>query len=183
MDYTTLRDITETIIKVIKDAVGAATPVLPEILKNDNGIGFYLFHIQENSHYKNYPPQGNDPAPVKYTPMGLNLFYQMSANWKIDGVLDVYEEQKLMNDAIKALHDTPEIVKTVAGKDVHIKITMQTLSPSESVQYWAASETSVRLSTYYEVSVVFLEPEKPSSYAGRVLSYGNYVFLMGSPFQ
>lgn len=184
MDYTPLNEITQTIIKVIQNAVDPAetVKVYPEILiDTTNGLGFYLFHVQENNHYKNYPAPGKDNPPVNYTPMALNLFYQLSANWKDNDVEDANEEQILMSTAIKALHDNSVINTSSTGKKINIKITLQTISPSESVQYWAAGQSPVRLSAYYEVSVVFLEPEKPKSYAGRVLSYGTYIFVKGTP--
>jgi hypothetical protein len=185
MIYTTLNEITSSIIKVIQDEVdpSGTIKVLPELLKDDeNGVGFYLFHVQENSHYRNYPSPGNDPDPVKYKPMGLNLFYQLSANWKVDSKPEALQEQILMSAAIKALHDNAVLKNTdPPGKKLDVKITLQTLSPSESVQYWATTDSQVRLSAYYEVSVVFLEPEKPASYAGRVLNYGTYIFLKGAP--
>jgi hypothetical protein len=189
MDYTSLKEITETIIAVIQQAVNATGnwpptfKVLPELVKDSNtGISFYLFHVQESSHYKNFPAPGNDNPPVNYTPMALNLFYQLSANSIDDNNdQDAYDEQNLMSVAMKALHDHSQIQITPSGKKINIKITLQTLSPSESVQYWAAAESPVRLSAYYEVSVVFLEPEKQLSYAGRVLSYGNFIFVRNAP--
>lgn len=185
MDYTSLTEITRTIIAVLQNAIdpGLTVKVLPELLRNnDLGVGFYLFHAQENPHYKNYPAPGKDHPAVSYTPMALNLFYQLSANWREDEKEDAYEEQRLMSIAMKTLHDHTVMNTTnPVGKKINIKITLQTLSPSESVQYWAAAESPVRLSAYYEVSVVFLEPEKPKSYAGRVLSYGNYVFPINLP--
>lgn len=185
MDYTSLTEITKTIIAVLQNAIdpGLTVKVLPELLRNnDLGVGFYLFHTQESPHYKNYPAPGKDHPAVSYTPMALNLFYQLSANWREDEKEDAYEEQRLMSIAMKTLHDHTVMNTTnPGGKKINIKITLQTLSPSESVQYWAAAESPVRLSAYYEVSVVFLEPEKPKSYAGRVLSYGNYVFPINLP--
>jgi hypothetical protein len=184
MDYTSLKEITKTIIAVIQSEVDPTetVKVLPEILRDaENGVGFYLFHVQESSHYKNFPAPGNDNPPVNYTPMALNLFYQLSANWKDEGKEDALEEQRLMSAAMKTLHDHSQIQITPSGKKINIKITLQTLSPSESVQYWAAAESPVRLSAYYEVSVVFLEPEKQLSYAGRVLSYGNFIFVRNAP--
>ena len=189
MDYTSLKEITETIIDVIQTAVddtGNWPPgfeVLPELLRDQNsGIGFYLFHVQESSHYKNFPAPGNDNPPVNYTPMALNLFYQLSANSvNENSEQDAYDEQNLMSVAMKALHDHSQIKITPSGKKINIKVTLQTLSPSESVQYWAAAESPVRLSAYYEVSAVFLEPEKQLSYAGRVLSYGTFIFVGGNP--
>lgn len=189
MDYTSLREITETVIEKIQIAVddtGYWPPtfrVLPELVRDQHtGIGFYLFHVQESSHYKNLPSPGNDSPPVNYTPMALNLFYQLSANSiNENDDQDAYDEQNLMSVAMKALHDNSQIKLTTTGKDINIKITLQTLSPSESVQYWAAAESPVRLSAYYEVSVVFLQPEIPLSYASRVLSYGNFIFTRNAP--
>jgi hypothetical protein len=189
MDYTSLDEITKTIIAIIQNAVDPTntTKVLPELLRNNiPGVGFYLFHVQENSHYKNYPAPGNDTPPVNFTPMSLNLFYQLSANWKEDDVEDALQEQALMSVAMKALHDNAIITKipptiSPGGKDIDIKITLQTLTPSESVQYWAAADSPVRLSAYYEVSVVFLRPEISRSYSGRVLKYGNYIFVRSAP--
>ncbi|MBD0255138.1 MAG: DUF4255 domain-containing protein [Cytophagales bacterium] len=197
MDYTALNEITETIIDVMQRAIDATgtwpgLEVQPELLKNTNqGVGFYLYHVQESGHYKNFPPPGRDVPPVRYTPMALNLFYQLSPNKrKSDDAEqdDAYDAQRLMSVAMKALHDNPVITRTLVnppqyplGKEINIKITLQNVSPSESVQYWAASESAVRLSAYYEVSVVFLEPERPRSYAGRVLTYNNFVFVQGAP--
>lgn len=185
MDYTSLTEITKTIIAVLQQAIDPTNTVkvLPELLRNDDlGVGFYLFHAIENPHYKNYPSPGKDNPPVSFTPMALNLFYQLSANWKESGKEDAFEEQRLMSIAMKTLHDNPVMTSTnIGGKKINIKITLQSLTPSESVQYWAAAESPVRLSSYYEVSAVFLEPEKPNSYAGRVLSYGTYVFVNNIP--
>ncbi len=184
MDFTSLNEVTNTLIQIIQNAVdpGGTVKVLPEILRNSElGVGFYLYHVQENSHFKNYPAAGKDHNPVAHTPMGLNLHYQLSANWKENDVEDALEEQILMSAAMKALHDNSVINTSATGKNINLKVTLQTLSPSESVQYWAAAESPVRLSAYYEVSVVFLEPEKPTSYAGKVLNYGTFVFTHGAP--
>jgi hypothetical protein len=191
MDYTSLNEITETIIHLIQDAI--VTPsdfVVPELLtKETEGISFYLFHVLENSHYKNYPPAGIDYPPVAITPMGLNLYYQLTCNKKKENGEDAYEEQRLMSIAMKALHDQPVLKRTrpnaalgyPQGKEIDIKIALQTLTPSESVQYWAAAESAARLSAYYEVSVVFLPPETVKSVSGRVLSYGNFIFTENAP--
>jgi hypothetical protein len=183
MDFTSLKEITETLIAIIKGELGAGTTVIPEMPRNDRpGVGFYLFHAKENMHYKNYPSPGNNQPTVAYAPLSLNLFYQLSATAMTDNHTDALEEQLLMGGAMKALHDHPVVRKTIPGnKDIDIKITLQHLTPSESVQYWAASESAVKLSAYYEVSVVFLEPEKPTTYSGRVLSFNNYIFLSGAP--
>jgi hypothetical protein len=107
MEYTSLQEITETIIGVIQTEVDPArtVKVLPEMLRDaENGIGFYLFHVQESSHYKNFPAPGNDNPPVNYTPMALNLFYQLSANWQEEGKENAYEEQRLISGVCSETH-------------------------------------------------------------------------------
>jgi hypothetical protein len=62
-----------------------------------------------------------------------------------------------------------------------MKIVYQPVHYNEAVNYWTAGAAPIRLSAYYEVSIVFLEPENTRSYTGRVLTYGNYVFTLGQP--
>lgn len=194
MDYTDLQEITETLTALVQTAITtagwpASVEVLPEVPRDDKtGVGLYLYHVQENQYYKNYASQGIDTPPVSYTPMSLNLFYILSASSRdAAGDQDAMDEQGLMSVAMKTLHDNPVLRKTLPspafplGKDIDIKITFQILSPSDAVQYWASSQSPVRLAAYYEVSVVFLPPEAVKSYPGRVLTYGNYVFVQGAP--
>ena len=42
-------------------------------------LGVHLYHVCEDPYLKNQPPAGNDSPPVRFTPMGLQLFYQLSA--------------------------------------------------------------------------------------------------------
>ena len=66
MGNTTLNEITSKIISVIQDAVDKTgnwpgLRVLPELIKNKNqGIGFYLFHVQQNPIFYNLPRSKND---------------------------------------------------------------------------------------------------------------------------
>ena len=186
-----LADVTRTIIHLIEIALQdthhwapLAEPKvmadLPNRVKKD-GLGFYLFHVQESGYYKNIPAPGKNEPPVAYTPMGLNLFYQLSANVIQDDGGGPLAEQLLMGIAMKALHDNPELADTVPPGNNRCRITLQTLSPSEAVQYWTAGESPVKLSAFYQVSVIFLEPKQTTMYTGRVLSYGNYVFARTAP--
>ncbi len=187
-----IADVTRTVISLIKQALtdtkhwtpGTEPLVyadLPNRLKKE-GLGFYLFHVQESAHYKNFPAPGKDYPPAGYIPMGLNLYYQLCANSSEDDGSGPLQEQLMMGIAIKALHDNPEITDTLpAGNKNRFKISMQPILPSEAVQYWTAGESPVKLSAFYELSVVFLEPKETTSYAGRVLSYGNFIFVQGAP--
>jgi hypothetical protein len=125
--------------------------------------------------------------------MGLNLYYQLSANSILEDGTGAYNEQLMMGIAMKALHDYPLINDStqingqtvfapgLRGKDNCIKIMFQPVPYNEAVYYWTAGAAPIRLSAYYELSVIFLEPEETRSYTGRVLMYGNYIFTEGQP--
>ncbi len=169
--------------------------VLPEPPNRvtQDGIGFYLYHVAENNHYKNLPPPGRDIPPVRFTPMGLNLYYQLTANDTRDDGTAALQEQLMMGIAIKALHDNPEVNEdtmvnglqvmpaAIRGRDNLFKITLQPLPYNEAVQYWTAGNSPLKLSAYYELSVVLLEPEETQRRVARVLSFGAHVFTQGAP--
>ena len=77
--------VTKVIKRVIEESVkdsSAWSPrpdpiisVLPPDKLEEGTLGVYLYHISEDTHFKNQPPVGTsaDPVPVRYTPMGLML--------------------------------------------------------------------------------------------------------------
>ncbi len=206
-----LRDIsnvTQTLINLLDRAfqvpanwTGAPPAVLPSppIRSNANGIGVYLYHISENTHYKNLPAPGRNTPPVRFTSMGLNLYYQVSANStgaepEADNAM---LEQQMMAVALKAFHDYPEISDTTVyegstdlspvfhvdlmGRGNRFKISLQPIPHTEAVSFWTSGETPLTLAAYYEVSVVLLEPETITSRAGKVLEYNIFSFVSGAP--
>lgn len=205
MSSLNLWHITSSLKTLIKEAVEASTDWAtgttvtvsaqpPDQLKNEtNTLGFYLYHVAENSHYKNLPsPSGNEP-PVRYTPMGLDLFYQLTAHGG-ENEAGIQQAQHLMGLAIKALRDYPvidESTKVINDKKIldsnlddsgiRLKIALQPLPHNEAVSYWTAGSSPLQVAAYYQVYVVLLEPEEPQKRAGRVLSYGTYAQVSGTP--
>jgi hypothetical protein len=204
-----ISEVTRSIINIIDHSFtrfslwggggGTVPGVFPEppVRAKVRGIGFYLYHIVENGHYKNLPSPGGNSPPVRFNPMALNLYYQLSANSISGEGFDAFDEQKMMGIAMKALHDFPEITdetKVSDGTTDHLvltgdlrgagnnfKICLQPIQPNEAVQYWTAGESPIKLSAYYEVSVILLEPEEIQARTARVLSYGVHVFTQGAP--
>jgi hypothetical protein len=166
----------------------------PDKLTGDHTIGLYLYHITEDPHYKNLEPPGLDRPPVRYTPMALNLYYQLTAHSDLIGHHSAENEQTMVGLAMKALHDYPVIddstqiggvpVFPVAlrGTRNRFRISLQPVQYNEALTYWTAGSLAVRLAVYYQVSVVLLEPEPPVSRAGRVLTYGVFTFVRGAPY-
>lgn len=196
--------VTTTVINLITEAFNTSSawtamggppgiyPDPPETV--DDGVAFYLYHMQENGQFKNLPSPGKDRPPVRYTPMALNLYYILSANKPDQGVTNPsYIEQTMMGIAIKALHDYPEIDDstsiggvtimdaTIVGMYNRFRISLQPIPYNEAVHYWTAGSSSLKLAAYYEITAILLDPEPIQTYAGRVLTYGTFVYPAGGP--
>lgn len=161
MGNTTLNEITSKIISVIQEAVDKTgnwpgLRVLPELIKNKNqGIGFYLFHVQQNPIYYNLPRSKNDILqPIETLP--LNLYYHLSANSiNSSNEEDALEEQRLMTVAMKALHNSI-ITYFVSEEQKMLRINLQNLTPEESLRHLVANKSPMRFCAYYQVSGVLL---------------------------
>jgi len=196
--------VSKAIQKVIEEAVKKSTicsrtnftvPVVPPDKIQKNYLGLYLYHICEDPAFKNQPPitSSDVTTPLRYNPMALNLYYLLTTDSQTDVSSEIFETQKLMGVAIKALHDYPVLTKNTVVNDLNIfetvgihqdtklRITMQPTPCNEAVNYWTAGQSPLRLSAYYNVSVVFLEPEIPPGLSGRVLDLGLQTFTSGSP--
>lgn len=174
------------------------SPMPPDKLKAES-MGLYLYHMVEDPHLKNQPPagSGSDPVPVRYTPMGLILYYLLTTDNLITDDHKMYDAQLLLGLAVKTLHDFPILTDEtkvndddVTGlfekvglhkTDTKLRLSMQPLTYNDAVNYWTAGQSPLRLSAYYQVSVVLLEPEPPPTRSGRVLDYGVYSFVTGAP--
>ncbi len=206
MSLLDISQVTQSLITLIKGAFDMSPgwsgnhpsvfPV-PPIRIPDDGIGIYLYHITEDTHYKNLQAPGLDRPPVRFTPMGLNMYYQLSAHSTTDDGSGAFLEQRMMGVAMKGLHDYPEISDNTTveinntevdvlplilqGSDNRFRIVLQPQPPGEAVNFWTAGESPLKLSAYYQVSVVILEPEESRTRAGRVLAYSVPTFVEGAP--
>jgi hypothetical protein len=163
-------------------------------------LGVYLYHVTEEAHLKNQAPVGRDSPPVRFTPMGLTLYYQISALGTGLGDQITKQEQTYIGCALKALHDNPVIDDntTVArrapqaplsvlaavgldGAGNKLRIVLQPIAYNEAASFWNSASLVPRLAIYYQVSVVLLAPDKPASLSGRVFQYGIQTFVGGAP--
>lgn len=169
------------------------SPLPPDLLKGDNALGVYLYHIHEDPGSKNPSDWGSSRPPVRYQPMALNLHYQITAHSEVGEKFNTLREQLIMGLAMKTLHDYPKLDDTtdIGGNKIfpldlqnennRFHLTLQPIPPNEAVSYWTAGSQPLRLATYYEVTVAMLEPEELKSRTGRVLTYGVYSFVQGAP--
>jgi hypothetical protein len=200
MPVSNISYITSTYIELIKrgfvrsgEAVPDVLPLSPVNFPGD-GISFFLYHVIQKKEYGNFPIPTRDPES-RFLPMALTLYYQLSARSINEDENGTYNEQKWMSIAMKAIHDCPFIDDTtltpnnltpildvhIIGNDNRLNISQQPVPYTDAIHNWTAGQAPMKLSAYYEVSTVFLEPDDFTSYSGRVLAYGNYVFLKGAP--
>jgi hypothetical protein len=164
-------------------------------LTGDSTVGLYLYHITEDAHFKNLPAPSADTPPIRFTPMGLSLYYQLSAHSDTPFEPGIQKEHLLIGLAIKALRDYPIIDDTteignplvkvfpanLRDADNRLRISLMPVMHNEALSYSTAGAQPLRLSTYYQVSVALLEPFEPTLRAGRVLKYGVFTFTRGAP--
>lgn len=176
------------------------TPQPPEqVGAAQNTLSLHLYHVAEEAYYKNTPGPGVDIPNVARNPMALCLYYILTAHHEsTDRELDPFTQQNLMGLAIKTLHDFPVITDNTVvngagtpllaaqgldGADNTIQIIMRPIAPEEAISFWSTEEQqTARLSAYYEVRVIMLQPERPRTMPGIVYALGTFVVNIGSPF-
>jgi hypothetical protein len=183
-----LSSIDVTVTPQPPDKVGAVT----------NHLSLHLYHVAEDGYYKNALGAGSDIPNVAKAPMALNLFYILTVHHESDNERqDALTEQKLMGFALKTFHDFPVITDQtqiggafiidpldheLQGHDNPLQIVMRPVSPEDALAFWNSEEQrTARLSAYYEVRVVMLEPETPKTMPGIVLSLGTFLVQIGTP--
>jgi hypothetical protein len=166
-----------------------------EKLTGDNALGLFLYSATEDSHFKNQPPVYQDQPPVRFTPMGLQLQYQLMAHAADLGDAEgaILRSQRLFGLALKTFHDFPSLDRNtqiggalvfppgLQGTENVIRITLRNIAPNEVASFWTAGNQAVRLAAYYEVSATLLQPDRPEVRVERVLRYGVQVFFNGAP--
>jgi hypothetical protein len=164
-------------------------------LSGDQALGMFLYYANEDPHFKNLPPVYQDQPPVRFTPMGLQLQYQLLAHATDLGDPDaaVVRLQRLFGLALKTLHDFPSLDRNsqiggalifppeLQGTDNVLRISLKNIPANELTGFWTSGTQAVRLAAYYEVTATLLEPDRPMTSGGRVYRYGVQIFVNGAP--
>jgi Pvc16 N-terminal domain len=193
----TLTNVIEQVLKASPEAPKytplSVTTLPPDKLTGEHTLGLYLYHAEEHPTFKNAPPAGLDMPAVRFTPLGLNLYYQLTAHSEIADT-GAEMEQLMMGMAMKAMHDYASIddqtqvgaftvfPPELRGNGNIFRVVLQPVQASEAPNYWTAGSQPLRFAAYYQVSVAFLEPEQATSHSLRVLGFGAFSFARGNPF-
>ena len=186
-----LYKVTEALMYVLQFRLPSTTRVTadsPAAASTKGKVCLFLYHAIEDPHFKNLALPYQDVPPVRFTPMALQLHYQLSVSANEDA-LDL--AQRDFGTALKALHDYPLVddavlaeinAPKILGSGNAFRITLRHIAPNEATSFWSGGELPPRLAAYYEVSPVHLEAEPPRTRPGRVMRYGVQVFTPGMPF-
>jgi Pvc16 N-terminal domain len=172
------------------------TAIPPEKVENpQNTLSLHLYHVAEDPYYKNALGPGSDMPNIAKAPMALSLYYILTAHHETNSTFDAETQQKLMGYALKTFHDYPVITDRaringtfildpdLRGRDNTLQVILRPVTPEDAITFWSSEETvTARLSAYYEVRVVMLEPEEPKTMPGIVLNLGTFVVQMGTPY-
>lgn len=161
-----------------------------------NTVNLYLYHVAEDPHYRNLAGNLSDARPAQTKPMSLILYYILTTHHEGESGFETEIEQRLMGHALKTLHDfaviddetripgngTEILHPDLRGRDNRLEVTLRPVSPEDAITFWSAEERqTARLSAYYEVRYVLLEPEPPRRLPGVVLSLGTFLVNVASP--
>ncbi len=201
--------VTRALVTLVREFIAASpqwtSPTPPNVFPQppdaltDNSLGLYLIHVSEDPHYKNQPPAGLGDPPVRFTPMALDLTYQVVAHSTNGEHQGTYAEQMLLGLAMKAMHDYPVLTDAtqllskggglvdvfptdLKGHANVVRIALLPVTHAEAMSLWAGQSRPPRLAVYYQVSVVMLQPETVQGIASRVLRFGVNTFTAGPPF-
>ncbi len=199
MPLASLGAVTRSLLDLLKRGVEAqlppassvkVTPLSPDKVASDaqNTLAFYLYHLTEHPSFKNLPPL-RSVGHVEHTPMALTLFYILTVHHEgaeeEDEDFAPYWRQRLMGHAMKTFHDVPIVdddttlggppilVDSIRGLGNRLELSLRPIEPEEALSFWANEERQItRLSAYYEVSAVLLEPEPLDRVPGIVSTVG-----------
>jgi hypothetical protein len=197
--------VTQTLQEVIRRSVlvspewpGGGTvltvsPEPPDKLTGDHTIGLYLYHVAEDGPRRNAPVPGDAALESRYAPLPLVAHYLLTAHSDLVSEQAPIEEQFLMGLGMKALRDfscidddtrvgaAQVMAPGARERGNRFLVTPRTVGPGDAVSYWTAGQHALRLTAYYEVASVLLDPDPAPSRTRRVFALGLRVVSGGGP--
>jgi hypothetical protein len=204
MAWANLHDVTKTltdllslyIVDVLEPGFAnlSVTDQVPTALTSAHRtLNLYLYHAREDPSGRNLMPIGADFPPAPHTPLGLELFYLLTAHHHVAADVDAEMQQRLMGYAIKTFHDVALITDTTAvsgtlvmAQDVRglgnrFEVVPRNPTPEEALSIWTTGNREfTRLAAYYGVRAVFLDALPAKTASGIVLTVGTHVKPIGT---
>lgn len=195
----TLRNVLDANVRRLLGGIGPnqleVTAMPPEqVDASTQTLNLHLYAVTVDPHYQNAVGMELADPPVSGQPLALRLYYILTSHLTIATGFDSETQQRIMGMAMKTLHDNPVITDTLQiapspiegpltimdpllqGSDNRIEISLRPMEPEDAVNFWAAEDQRTpRMSAFYEVHTILMEPEQPKSTPGIVYDVGLYV--------
>lgn len=183
----TLRSLLET--EIAREGGGLRVTTLPpdkaQTFNAGEGggwINLFLYHTQINPAWRNTnSPRQLKPNESGFPPLGLDLFYLVTAYEKADGDSSVLAH-RMLGRAMLVLHDHPllgadEIRAVVPDNDLadqieRVRITPHAMSLEDLSKLWMIFQTGYRISAAYQVSLVLIDSRRSARTPLPVLTRG-----------
>lgn len=185
-----IASVTATIQGVVSDTGIKATAQSPDKVQpgaSGTRLNVFLFHTLPNAAWRNTDMIGQvRPGESGFPPLALNLHYLLTA-YGGDGETGELDAQQILGEAMRALHDRP----VLSGDDIrsyargkltstnldqqieNIHITHDPLSHEDLFRMWSTFNTPYRVSAAYQVSVVLIDSQRPTTAPPPVLRRGH----------
>jgi Pvc16 N-terminal domain len=183
----TLRSLLET--EIAREGGGLRVTTLPpdkaQTFNAGEGggwINLFLYHTQINPAWRNTnSPRQLKPNESGFPPLGLDLFYLVTAYEKADGDSSVLAH-RMLGRAMLVLHDHPllgadEIRAVVPDNDLadqieRVRITPHAMSLEDLSKLWMIFQTGYRISAAYQVSLILIDSRRSARTPLPVLTRG-----------
>ena len=177
-NHTVLRDVTETLRRLLVDNIVASTSVdvttnsPPRVkLETDHLLNLFLYQISENAFARNNPPMARGPTQLVRAPLPLDLSYMLTPY--VSEGRDSIDEHLILGDAMRILYDNPvlgsdQLDGDLRGQGEQIRITLSKMNLEEHTRVWNALQMPYRLSVCYDVRVALVDSHQATE-TSRVL--------------
>jgi hypothetical protein len=173
--YTVIRDVGETLKKLLEDASWAGISPKPEIafkspkeIKDAGGstnkVSLFLYQIVENFHLKNEELQRTSDAELCPPPLALDLFYLVTPYSN-----EPADEKLILGKVIQVFFDNAVLSGTVlqgalSGTDEEIKLLFNPISLDDLTKIWNTfQDVPYKLSVSYMVTPVRIDSTRKMS--------------------
>ena len=171
--YTIIADVGEKLVSILqRELVPAVLPNPNEVglcSPEDHGdisLGLFLYDVKESEEVRQQGAAVIKKEKLMKPPIYLNLYYMITAYSGGDIRYKLTQEQRILGKVMQTFYDYPMIPLEEVDKDavngMDLRIQMQKISIDEKSRIWNFPNVGNKLSLFYKVSPVAIEPELTS---------------------
>ena len=178
--YTAIAEVSQTLLEVIRSEIEHREDIVSldgdhvalvdpdEVsLDDDTRLSLSLYHLEENASMKNsHPRQRTDPNVAAGAPLGVDLYYLVTAHpGGDDSTAQTLEAQRVLGLALQTFHDNAilddEQLTEELEADGPLTVSLVNQSLDERTNRWStAPETAFQPSVIYHVSSACIDSRK-----------------------